>query len=53
MFCHFVFSGKKHAGEGNTNHGPDMAKCEYCGKVDLRSKFKKSKRFCSLICAKR
>ncbi|KAJ9600101.1 hypothetical protein L9F63_009612, partial [Diploptera punctata] len=31
----------------------DLAKCEFCGKVDLRSKFKKSKRFCSMACAKR
>ncbi|XP_046395872.1 polyhomeotic-like protein 2 isoform X3 [Ischnura elegans] len=31
----------------------DLAKCEFCGKVDLRSKFKKSKRFCTLACAKR
>ncbi|PSN38405.1 hypothetical protein C0J52_21582, partial [Blattella germanica] len=30
----------------------DMAKCEFCGKIDLRSKFKKSKRFCSMACAK-
>ncbi|XP_071450917.1 polyhomeotic-like protein 2 isoform X2 [Hetaerina americana] len=30
----------------------DLAKCEFCGKVDLRSKFKKSKRFCTLACAK-
>ncbi|CAL4073333.1 unnamed protein product, partial [Meganyctiphanes norvegica] len=31
----------------------DTAKCEFCGKVDLRSKFKRSKRFCSTACAKR
>lgn len=30
----------------------DMGKCEMCGKVDLRSKFKKNKRFCSSQCAK-
>ncbi|CAL8130602.1 unnamed protein product [Orchesella dallaii] len=30
----------------------DMGKCEMCGKVDLRSKFKKNKRFCSSACAK-
>lgn len=31
----------------------DKAKCEVCGKIDLRSKFKQSKRFCSLSCSKR
>ncbi|XP_042223075.1 polyhomeotic-like protein 2 [Homarus americanus] len=31
----------------------DTAKCEFCGKTDLRSKFKRSKRFCSTACAKR
>jgi hypothetical protein len=31
----------------------ELEKCEFCGKVDLRSKFKKSKRFCSMSCAKR
>ncbi|XP_064082350.1 polyhomeotic-proximal chromatin protein-like isoform X3 [Macrobrachium nipponense] len=31
----------------------DTAKCEFCGKTDLRSKFKRSKRFCSTSCAKR
>ncbi|PNF27582.1 hypothetical protein B7P43_G02268 [Cryptotermes secundus] len=30
----------------------ELEKCEFCGKVDLRSKFKKSKRFCSMSCAK-
>ncbi|ODN04866.1 Polyhomeotic-like protein 2 [Orchesella cincta] len=30
----------------------EMGKCEMCGKVDLRSKFKKNKRFCSSQCAK-
>jgi len=29
-----------------------MGKCEMCGKVDLKSKFKKNKRFCSSACAK-
>lgn len=32
---------------------PEKAKCEVCGKIDLRSKFKQSKRFCSLSCSKR
>ncbi|RXG52142.1 Polyhomeotic-like protein 3 [Armadillidium vulgare] len=31
----------------------DLGKCEGCGKVDIRSKHKKSKRFCSQSCAKR
>ncbi|XP_059489150.1 polyhomeotic-like protein 1 isoform X2 [Neocloeon triangulifer] len=30
----------------------EMATCEYCKKTDVRSKFKKSKRFCSSSCAK-
>ena len=29
-----------------------MGKCEMCGKVDLKAKFKKNKRFCSSACAK-
>nr|CAD7442275.1 unnamed protein product [Timema bartmani] len=42
---------KKHAPD-NVGGKPEMAACEFCGKMDLRSKFKKSKRFCSLTCAK-
>jgi hypothetical protein len=30
----------------------EMAKCEACGTVELRIKFKRNKRFCSPICAK-
>lgn len=30
-----------------------MLTCEFCGRVDLASVFKKSKRFCSTVCAKR
>jgi len=30
----------------------EMGKCEMCGKVDLKAKFKKNKRFCSSACAK-
>lgn len=30
----------------------DLAKCEACGTIDVRAKFKKSKRFCSVACAK-
>ncbi|XP_068084358.1 polyhomeotic-proximal chromatin protein [Anabrus simplex] len=48
---------KKHAPD--ISHVPPLpgpkseyAKCEFCGKTDLRSKFKKSKRFCSVACAK-
>ena len=32
--------------------GPKL-KCEFCGKVDYASKFRRSKRFCSVTCAKR
>ena len=28
-------------------------KCEFCGKVDYAHKFRRSKRFCSMACAKR
>lgn len=31
----------------------ELATCQMCGKTDLKSKFKKAKRFCSLSCAKR
>ncbi|XP_068207549.1 polyhomeotic-like protein 2 [Palaemon carinicauda] len=37
----------------STSPKGDTAKCEFCGKTDLRSKFKRSKRFCSTSCAKR
>lgn len=30
-----------------------MLTCEFCGRVDFASAFKKSKRFCSTVCAKR
>jgi hypothetical protein len=30
----------------------EMGKCEMCGKLDLKAKFKKNKRFCSSTCAK-
>ncbi|CAL1270166.1 unnamed protein product [Larinioides sclopetarius] len=34
--------------------GPvELAKCEYCGKLGPKAKFKRSKRFCSTSCAKR
>jgi len=28
-------------------------KCEFCGKIDYAYKFRRSKRFCSMACAKR
>ncbi|XP_071946232.1 uncharacterized protein [Antedon mediterranea] len=31
----------------------DLLKCEFCGKMDAPNKFKRSKRFCSMACAKR
>lgn len=31
----------------------EMAKCEACGTIDLKAKFKKNKRFCSVACSKR
>ncbi|XP_017774341.1 PREDICTED: polyhomeotic-proximal chromatin protein-like isoform X3 [Nicrophorus vespilloides] len=30
----------------------ELAKCESCGIVDIRAKFKKNKRFCSISCSK-
>ncbi|EEB15924.1 polyhomeotic, putative [Pediculus humanus corporis] len=41
---------------GNNNESgkfKKLATCETCGKKDLKAKFKKSKRFCSMSCAKR
>ncbi|XP_053546169.1 polyhomeotic-like protein 2 isoform X2 [Bombina bombina] len=32
---------------------PPKLKCELCGRVDYEYKFKRSKRFCSMACAKR
>ncbi|XP_075047169.1 polyhomeotic-like protein 2 isoform X2 [Mixophyes fleayi] len=32
---------------------PPKLKCELCGRVDFQYKFKRSKRFCSMACAKR
>ncbi|XP_033096275.1 polyhomeotic-like protein 2 isoform X2 [Anneissia japonica] len=31
----------------------ELLKCEFCGKMDTPNKFKRSKRFCSMACAKR
>uniref|UniRef100_A0A4W3I629 Polyhomeotic homolog 3 n=1 Tax=Callorhinchus milii TaxID=7868 RepID=A0A4W3I629_CALMI len=36
-----------------TGDNPDMLKCEFCGKMDFAHKFRRSKRFCSMSCAKR
>ncbi|XP_056589768.1 polyhomeotic-like protein 2 isoform X2 [Triplophysa dalaica] len=33
--------------------GEPVLSCEFCGSVDLASNFKRSKRFCSMVCAKR
>ncbi|KAI4466370.1 polycomb group protein [Holotrichia oblita] len=47
---------KKHASSpgnvvGSSPKG-DLAKCEACGMVDLKAKFKKNNRFCSVACSK-
>lgn len=52
------FIGKKHAGFTPSNivgMSPkgELAKCDACGTVDLRAKFKKNKRFCSIMCSKK
>ena len=40
---------------GRDEEEPDEPKltCEFCGWVDFAYKFKGSKRFCSMVCAKR
>lgn len=38
---------------GNQGGNNDTLKCESCGKVDKASRFKRSKRFCSISCSKR
>ncbi|XP_066951690.1 polyhomeotic-like protein 2 isoform X6 [Macrobrachium rosenbergii] len=48
-----IHEGKKGNDLTATSPKGDTAKCEFCGKTDLRSKFKRSKRFCSTSCAKR
>lgn len=51
----FCFVGKRQAltnsNNNNENTNPDMAPCENCGKLELKTKLKK-KPFCSPICAK-
>ncbi|XP_007902041.1 polyhomeotic-like protein 3 [Callorhinchus milii] len=39
--------------DGMEGDNPDMLKCEFCGKMDFAHKFRRSKRFCSMSCAKR
>ncbi|XP_067898843.1 polyhomeotic-like protein 3 isoform X2 [Heterodontus francisci] len=39
--------------EGMEGSDPEMLKCEFCGKMDYAHKFRRSKRFCSMSCAKR
>lgn len=39
---------KIHSSRGNT----ELANCEFCGILGEKSKFKRSKRFCSISCAK-
>ncbi|XP_072897759.1 polyhomeotic-like protein 3 [Hemitrygon akajei] len=41
------------AEEGMEGGDPHMLKCEFCGKMDYAHKFRRSKRFCSMSCAKR
>ncbi|XP_029434519.1 polyhomeotic-like protein 2 isoform X4 [Rhinatrema bivittatum] len=39
--------------ESKDEGDPPKLKCELCGRVDFEYKFKRSKRFCSMACAKR
>lgn len=39
--------------ESKEEGAPLKLKCELCGRVDFAYKFKRSKRFCSMACAKR
>lgn len=39
--------------ESKEEGAPPKLKCELCGRVDFAYKFKRSKRFCSMACAKR
>lgn len=51
-FVFLVASPKKklkiHSSRGNK----ELANCEFCGYLGEKSKFKRSKRFCSISCAK-
>lgn len=52
LFLFLAASPKKklkiHSSRGNT----ELANCEFCGILGEKSKFKRSKRFCSISCAK-
>jgi hypothetical protein len=52
--CAFLLISEKKLALANLERGggAEMGKCEMCGKIDLKSKFKKNKRFCSSSCAK-
>ncbi|XP_063798098.1 polyhomeotic-like protein 2 isoform X2 [Pseudophryne corroboree] len=39
--------------ESKNENDPPKLKCELCGRVNFEYKFKRSKRFCSMACAKR
>ncbi|XP_058016896.1 polyhomeotic-like protein 2 isoform X3 [Ahaetulla prasina] len=43
----------KGQGESKDEASPPKLKCELCGRLDFAYKFKRSKRFCSMACAKR
>uniref|UniRef100_A0A8C2EQ31 Polyhomeotic homolog 2a (Drosophila) n=1 Tax=Cyprinus carpio TaxID=7962 RepID=A0A8C2EQ31_CYPCA len=40
-------------GKGHFKNAEPMLSCEFCGNVDFAYNFKRSKRFCSTVCAKR
>lgn len=44
--CHF-------SAQDSWETSPGHLRCEFCGKLDIPRKFKRSKRFCSMACAKR
>lgn len=39
--------------EGLDEMDTDLLKCEFCGKMGYANKFLRSKRFCTMSCAKR
>ncbi|KAJ8021441.1 Polyhomeotic-like protein 2 [Holothuria leucospilota] len=45
--------GVKRGASESWDASPDFLRCEFCGKMDFPRKFKRSKRFCSMACAKR
>lgn len=57
-FGSLVVSGKRRLDSSTSNvvgvtPKGELAKCDACGTVDLRAKFKKNKRFCSVSCSKK